>query len=529
MKMKNGGSVALMAAGCVVLVLAAGIWLIRSGPPDLSGAAAAGRKPEIYPDYRGIVIPPNIAPLNFSIREPGRRFHARFGNGKADGAGFAVRGKSSSIVIPPGKWKRLLDECRGRKLRVEICVQGNDGGWRRFLPFEQKVAREEMDPYMAYRKMGPLYAFWRDLAICQRDIGSYDESVIAHNRTLVKKSRACLNCHAFCNNQPDKMLLHLRGGPGTCMLLARDGKVARVDTKTGYGAGSYRDWHPGGKLVALACIKVTQFFHAKGENRDVFDYASDIVLYDTETNTVTTCEKIASAKRLETYPAWSPCGRWLYFCCLFKKETPAWSFKEIRESQYDLMRISFDPETGRWGEVETVLSSAETGLSIAHPAVSPDGRHLLFCMCEYGNFTTYRPGSDLYLLDLNTRQYRRLDEINSPRSDSYHCWSSNGRWIVFASKREDGLLAKPYFSYFNGEDKFAKPFVLPQENPEMYHSYLKTFNVPVFMTGPVPYSPRQFTDAAFGRGEVREARLDPAAPPDNILETAPAPWTPAAK
>ncbi|MBN1760204.1 MAG: hypothetical protein JW863_17890, partial [Chitinispirillaceae bacterium] len=33
-----------------------------------------GRQPVIDPDYTGIVLPPNTAPLNFVIREPGTRF-----------------------------------------------------------------------------------------------------------------------------------------------------------------------------------------------------------------------------------------------------------------------------------------------------------------------------------------------------------------------------------------------------------------------------------------------------------------------
>ena len=72
----------------------------------------------------------------------------------------------------------------------------------------------------------------------------------------------------------------------------------------------------------------------------------------------------------------------------------------MKSVKYDLVRISYDIGQDKWGEPETVLSSKDTGLSIAMPRVSPDGRWLLFCMCEYGYFPTWQQSSDLYIMDL---------------------------------------------------------------------------------------------------------------------------------
>ena len=120
--------------------------------------------------------------------------------------------------------------------------------------------------------------------------------------------------------------------------------------------------------------------------------------------------------------------------------------------------------------METVLASADTGLSIAEPRISPDGRWLLFCMSEYGSFPAYQPSSDLYLLDLETGDYHALDEVNSPLCESWHSWSSNSRWIAFASKRRDGVFARIYFSYVDETGHAHKPLVLPQRDPTYYRS-----------------------------------------------------------
>ena len=163
---------------------------------------------------------------------------------------------------------------------------------------------------------------------------------------------------------------------------------------------------------------------------------------------------------METYPEWSPDGRYLYFC-----SSPALDIYDkdehpLKKMRYDLMRISYDVQTDSWGEIEPVLLASKLNLSIAHPKLSPDGKYVLFCMSQYSYFPLYMPDSDLYLLDTETMEFRKPDKINSDRAESYHCWSSNGRWVVFSSKRQDGQSTHPYFSYFDSTGNFSKPFLL---------------------------------------------------------------------
>ncbi|MCR5821238.1 MAG: hypothetical protein K6F94_09905 [Bacteroidaceae bacterium] len=87
---------------------------------------------------------------------------------------------------------------------------------------------------------------------------------------------------------------------------------------------------------------------------------------------------------------------------------------------------------------------------------------------------------------------RVISEINSPDVDSYHSWSSNGRWVIFSSRRVDGNFTRPFITYFRKDGTFTKPFELPQRNPQYHREFMRSFNIPEFMSGPVTVSPQEF-------------------------------------
>ena len=84
---------------------------------------------------------------------------------------------------------------------------------------------------------------------------------------------------------------------------------------------------------------------------------------------------------------------------------------------------------------------------------------------------------------------------NSDSSDAWHCWSSNSRWIVFSSRRDVPLLSNLYFSYIDANGHASKPFLLPQKDPSYCDSYLKVYNVPELISGPITVSQRELLQA----------------------------------
>jgi hypothetical protein len=484
----------LSCLAVALLILAACGALSQKGPsiPPSDECVAVRRPPVIDPDYLTVVIPPNIAPLNFRIEEPGCYYCVQIRSER--GEPLRIASRSASIRIPARQWRRLLTSNRGGKLHVDVYVQTDppesdaskgQSVWRQFETFTNEIAAEDIDRYLVYRRIHPAHSVWKEMGIYQRDLSTFDESPVLHNRNL---AGGCLNCHTFCANRPDVMLLSSRSTEyGSAAVLNDNGRLRKVGTKFGYTS-----WHPSGRLVTYSVNRVVMFLHsADREVRDVMDLDSLLAYYVLGSNQVRTAGSLARKDRLETYPSWSPDGKHLYFCSApltwEERNTIPPSYDQVR---YDLIRAGYDLEEDRWGEPETVLAAQETGQSILLPRVSPDGRWLLFCMCDYGCFPVYRKSSDLYLIDLEATPEKpadtcRLLDINSDESESWHSWSSNSRWIAFSSKRGTGLFTRIYLSYVDENGHAAKPILLPQQDAGHYDSCLWTYSVPELITSPV--------------------------------------------
>ena len=449
------------------------------------------RPATIHPIYQGTVIPYNIAPLNFVIREESSRFMVRFAVAGKDS--FDLSCRTGNVSIPLKKWKKLLETHRGEQMEVSI-FQKKASGWERFSPIEFTIANEAIDSWLAYRLIEPGYENWGNMGIYQRCLENFHEEPVILNRLT---DGNCMNCHSFCRNDPQTMLFHIRQKyAGT--IFVKDGHVSKTDTKADgiISAGVYPRWHPDGRYVAFSVNKTMQRFHTANENKiEVYDEASDLILFDTQNNTITTNSLISSQACFETFPEWSPDGKFLYFCSAVARQMP----QEYDSLRYNLMRIAFDASTGSFGEqIETILSLADTGKSVTLARISPDGKFVVFCMSDYGCFPVWHRESDLYLMDIETKEMRNLSVINSDRSESYHSWSSNGRWMVFGSRRMDGSFTRPYICYFDTEGNVYTPFVLPQKDPLYYDYFVKSYNIPEFITGKVRISPYEFTKTAKG-------------------------------
>ena len=449
--------------------------------------------PDIYPDYTEVTVPSNIAPLHFMVDEEADAYVTRFSYGDEEWT-------TDKRDVTPGlsRWRDMLAAAKGKAIGVEVFVE-HDGQWPRHKPFRIHVAEEPIDAYLTYRLISPSYVTYRDLTLNQRDLTSFDESIIYGNMINSDVDHAqCINCHSCQNYNPARLQFHVREAMGGTVI-AYDGKLTKVNLKTDslISGGVYPAWHPTEKLIAYSVNQTGQTFHTRDLQKvEVQDMLSDLILYDLEKNEVTRI--LGDKDELEVFPWWSPDGKYLYYASAhFERKDSAErldneTIRRYQEFKYNLYRRPFDAASRQVGPAELVFDAAAINKSATLPRISPDGRFLMFAMGKYGVFHIWHKEADLYLMDLRTRQVRPMTEINSDDVESYHTWSSNGRWVVFSSRRNDGNYTRPFFAYIDKDGRGRKPFELPQEVPDMHRRFTRSYNIPEFMSAPVDIAPQEF-------------------------------------
>ena len=478
---------------CILLIsIAALVSCSPSVPTDVEKSVT---KAKITPDYTDVTIPPNIAPLTWRYTLPDvTKVVTTFTCGEET---LVLSGTD----VRPGikKWRNFIRKCIGKDITVTAYVkQKGKEKWKSLKPFTISVAKEEVDPYITYRLIAPSYVTYEDLIICQRCLEDYKESVIFSNLLVsTDENGQCINCHSVKNYNPDSLQFHARQYKGGT-IMAFNGDIRKINLKTDstLSAGVYPAWHPTHNYIAYSVNNTGQSFHTRdNEKIEVQDLYSDLILYDIDLNEVTTVEN--DTTEWECYPCWAPDGKTLYYVSAkFIVRDYSRRDREIidryQDFKYNLYKKSFDPKTKHFGPRELVFDAAATGQSVTLPRVSPDGRYLMLSIGDYGVFHIWHRSADLLLIDLQNGNIRKPNEINSPDTESFHNWSSNGRWVLFSSRRFDGNFTRLYLAYFDKNGRGHKPFVIPQKAPDYYEQFYKSYNIPEFMKGPVTISPQQF-------------------------------------
>lgn len=450
-------------------------------------AVGTNSLPAIWPDYTGITIPANIAPLNF--RNENQEAETTVAVFRFQNDSIVVSGKQT-IDIPQSKWKKIVAQAVGSNLEITLYDR-QKGQWRQYAPFQIDIA-DSIDDYLVYRLIEPGYELWNKMGIYQRNLTNFEQKTVYEN-TLT--SNNCVNCHSFCNRDPKTMMFHMRQTfPGTYLI--QGGETEKLETKTDQTVSTlvYPSWHSSGRYIAFSVNQTKQAFHSRSKNRiEVFDEASDVVVYDVIKHEIITDSLLFSKKAFETFPTFSPDGKRLYFCTADSGPMP----DQYDSLKYSLCSIAFDPDKRTFGNtVDTLYNAQEKGKSVSFPRVSPDGKRILYTLSGYGNFSVWHKDADLWMTDLNTRRNYPLAEANSNDVESYHSWSSNSRWIVFSSRREDGLYTRPYLAYIDEQGEVGKPFLLPQKRSDYYFTLMKSYNIPELVTGPVDLNLYQVSQTA---------------------------------
>ncbi|MBQ5551876.1 MAG: hypothetical protein IIT32_12525, partial [Bacteroidales bacterium] len=153
--------------------------------------------PPIFPDYVGVTIPADIAPLNFNV--DGAEYVCVVAKGSLGGE-LTASGEWADFDIDG--WHQLTRQNVGGTIAVSVTAKTDGGKWIGYRDFEINVSGDPLDEYgLTYRKIAPGYETFSNIGIYQRDIHTFDEDAIVNHTALQGE---CMNCHVANRCDPHR-------------------------------------------------------------------------------------------------------------------------------------------------------------------------------------------------------------------------------------------------------------------------------------------------------------------------------------
>ena len=385
--------------------------------------------------------------------------------------------------IPDDVWSSLTsDPDRTVTLRVKgidylgFGRRGRDTVHRsRLIRF--RVSADEADAAIIYRLVAPPFYNRKTPNMFVRDIRQRGDRLFLNARR-----EYCFNCHTFSSKQGDrgKLAVQVRYSGKRELDHLVWFSVFDIDAQRGRKTilpfkvqmTTWMSWSPDGtKLAFSGNQQITAYGPITLETQSVGQPTSDLGVYDTTTETVALLPGASADNTLEIYPRWTPTGDALVFSSAEGGRHPILT-------QFTLMHVPYN--AGRGGVATCIVPSTQEHPSNYFARFSPDGKWMSFVSADYGSLI--KASSDLWIMAVDasgkpTGTPRKLACNAAYAADSWHSWSSNSRWIVFASKRDDGVFARLYLTHIDATGHASPAVRLPIDDDTIRVS----FNIPEFV------------------------------------------------
>ena len=506
---------------CTGLLLAAVLALSAcgkgSGPEPLAFPSAPSGSLEIKYPLDETLFPPEIVAPTFVWNDTTAGVKNWVVLLQFDDAGELLRFPTTEPSWRPSEadWAQIKQRSVERDAEVAIVGVGADAKAVSAASVRIRTSTDPVGDSIFYREVPlPFITAVQDPSRIRWRFGAIDSE--SAPPIVLEDLPVCGNCHSFSD---DGSVLGLdvdygndKGAyailPVSKQMVLNDEKIItwndfrKKDGEATFGLLSKVS--PNGRYV-ISTVKDRAVFVATPDiwfSQLFFPIKGILVVYDTETGTFKPLPGADDPEYVQSNPTWSPDGQSIVFArtkayrkdVLAKATSVLLSEKDVPEFvndkqsfKFDLYRVPFNE--GRGGKAEPIEGASHNGKSNYFAKFSPDGKWIIFCKAE--NYMLLMPDSELYIIPAAGGEARRL-RANTPRMNSWHSWSSNGRWLVFSSKANTAYT-QLFLTHIDENGESTPPVVL-----ERFTGADRAANIPEFVPLPadaIANIKEQFLDA----------------------------------
>ena len=398
-------------------------------------------------------------------------------------------------------WAEIKRRSAARDAEVAVVGLGPGAEAASSATVRIRASADPVGDSIFYREVPlPFLSAVRDPSRIRWRFGSIDSET--QPPIVLENLPVCGNCHSFSG---DGKVLGLdvdygndKGGyallPVSPQMVMSDERIITwSDYRRGDGQltfGLLSQVSPDGRYV-ISTVKDRAVFVATPGiefSQLFFPIKGILVVYDTKTGIYAPLPGADDPEYVQSNPTWSPDGKTVVFArakayregkianaeaiLLDEKDVPEF-VEEKKPFKFDLYRVPFNE--GRGGTPEPIAGASHDGKSNFFAKFSPDGKWIVFCKAE--NYMLLMPDSELYIVPVEGGEAKRL-RANTRRMNSWHSFSSNGRWLVFSSKANTPYT-QLFLTHIDADGQSTPPVVL-----ERFTGNDRAANIPEFV--PLP-------------------------------------------
>jgi hypothetical protein len=461
-----------------------------------------GRLRIVYP-YDGSLFPPEMASptITWTDRDPRSRFwliSVNFENGRKP---IFILTDQRSWTPERKTWEAIKEHSKG-KMAI-LTVSGLPEKESGIVLSEQAVSlgtsRDPVGDSVFFRQIPLPFAVasrsfektrWR-----LGDISSYGKPA-----TVMTGISVCASCHAFSADGKWLSMEYNYGDDNGAQFITEVRKEIVLGEKDFFTwsdfprtgvipptRGLFGRMSPTGRYAAASVneISYAAVMNDVDYSQLFFPTFGVIAIYDSRSGSMRLLPGASDYRYVQANPTWSPDERLLLFCraktknevhsnilnvtTVFEKRS-IHQLNDLYNIRFDLYRVPFNEGGG--GTAEPLAGASENGMSNYFPRYSPDGRWVVYTRSRSG--IMLQPDSELWIVPAEGGKARRM-QCNRKIFNSWHSWSSNGRWLLFSSKA-NGPYTEIFLTHVDEHGNDAPPVLLSRFNDAGYAA-----NVPEFV------------------------------------------------